>query len=69
MRRFWRDGIHRIPEFIGKKAGLSNLRVYVGGLNLVTWDKMKLWDPESTSGNGHYYPQAKILNTGVRVTF
>jgi TonB-linked SusC/RagA family outer membrane protein len=60
---------YTLSEAISKRAGISNLRVYVGGLNLITWDKMKLWDPESTSGNGHYYPQARILNAGVRVTF
>ncbi|MDO6431777.1 TonB-dependent receptor [Flavitalea sp. BT771] len=54
---------------ISKRAGISNLRIYVSGLNLLTWDKMKIWDPESTSGNGQYYPQSRILNTGVRVTF
>ena len=54
---------------ISKKAGISNFRLYVSALNLLTWDKMKIWDPESTSGNGQYYPQSRILNTGVRVTF
>jgi hypothetical protein len=48
---------------------MSNLRVYVSGLNLITWDQLKIWDPESLSGNGQYYPQSKILSTGVRVTF
>ncbi len=52
-----------------KKTGISALRVYVNGLNLATWDKMKIWDPESTSGNGQYYPQSRIINGGVRVTF
>ncbi|MEP6749748.1 MAG: TonB-dependent receptor [Bacteroidota bacterium] len=53
----------------GKKVGISNFRIYANALNLVTWDKMKIWDPESTSGNGQYYPQARIINTGVKVTF
>ncbi len=52
-----------------KRTGIGNLRIYVNAFNLVTWDKMKIWDPESTSGDGHYYPQSRILNTGVRVTF
>lgn len=54
---------------IGKKIGISRLRLYVNALNLLTWDKMKLFDPESTSSSGKYYPQARIINTGVRVTF
>ncbi|MDB5062716.1 MAG: SusC/RagA family TonB-linked outer membrane protein [Mucilaginibacter sp.] len=60
---------YNLPGEISKKIGMSNLRIYVSGLNLVTWDKMKIWDPESISPDGQYYPQAKILNTGVRVTF
>ena len=58
-----------LPAAIGNKAGVSNLRLYVNGLNLVTWDKMKIWDPESTSGSGQYYPQGRIINVGARVTF
>lgn len=52
-----------------KKAGISLFRIYASGLNLITWDKMKIWDPESTSGSGQYYPQARIINVGARVTF
>ncbi|GGA83918.1 SusC/RagA family TonB-linked outer membrane protein [Puia dinghuensis] len=52
-----------------KRASISNLRIYANGLNLITWDKMKIYDPESTSGSGQYYPQSRIINAGVRATF
>ena len=52
-----------------KKAGINNLRIFAGGVNLITWDEMKIWDPESTSGSGQYYPQARIINVGASVTF
>jgi TonB-linked SusC/RagA family outer membrane protein len=52
-----------------KKAGISNLRVYANGLNLFTWDKMKIYDPEAISGSGQYYPQARVLNLGASITF
>ncbi len=61
-------GYNLSPE-ITQRAGISNFRVYVNGLNLITWDKMKIWDPESVSGSGQYYPQARVLNLGLRVTF
>jgi TonB-linked SusC/RagA family outer membrane protein len=61
-------GYNLSPE-IGKRVGISNFRVYANGLNLITWDKMKIWDPESVSGSGQYYPQARLLNLGFRVTF
>jgi TonB-linked SusC/RagA family outer membrane protein len=60
---------YNLPTKIGQKAGITNLRLYANGINLVTFDKMKIWDPESTSGNGQYYPQSRILNVGARVSF
>jgi TonB-linked SusC/RagA family outer membrane protein len=60
---------YNLPAKLGQKAGISNLRLYVNGINLVTFDKMKIWDPESTRSDGQYYPQARILNLGARVTF
>jgi hypothetical protein len=60
---------YNLPAKLGQKAGVSNLRFYINGTNLVTIDKMKIWDPESTSSNGQYYPQSRVLNIGARVTF
>ncbi|MGN6615919.1 MAG: SusC/RagA family TonB-linked outer membrane protein [Ilyomonas sp.] len=61
---------YSLSERLSNKAGISNLRVYVSGLNVFTFfDKIKIWDPEATTQDGKYYPQARILSTGVRVTF
>jgi TonB-linked SusC/RagA family outer membrane protein len=60
---------YTIPANLLKKGGLTALRVYVNGLNLITWDKFKIWDPESISGSGQYYPQARVINAGFRLTF
>ena len=60
---------YNIPSDLRKRAGISNFRLYASGLNLFTWDKMKIWDPESTNTSGQYYPQARILNLGARITF
>ncbi|GAB3951190.1 TonB-dependent receptor [Spirosoma harenae] len=70
---------YTLPATIANKIGLSNLRVYVNGLNLATFSPaMKgILDPESTSGasassnstNGQYYPQARIINTGLSLSF
>lgn len=54
---------------LGKQIGISRFRIYINALNLVTWDKMKIWDPESITTSGKYYPQARIINTGIQVTF
>lgn len=60
---------YNLPAGIGQKLGMSNFRVYVNGLNLITWDELGIFDPESTNSSGQYYPQARIINVGARVTF
>ncbi|HEX5151020.1 MAG TPA: TonB-dependent receptor [Parafilimonas sp.] len=60
---------YNLPGRIGQKVGISNFRVYVNGYNLITWDKMKIYDPESTSSSGQYYPQSRVINTGLRISF
>ena len=51
-----------------KKVGLKTARAFVNGVNLLTWDKVKLFDPEIPNGTGDY-PQQKIFNAGVNITF
>lgn len=62
---------YTLPSALASKIGLNNLRVYVNGLNLATYSPtMKgLFDPESTSGSAQYYPQARVINTGLSVSF
>ncbi|MBC7416746.1 MAG: TonB-dependent receptor [Pedobacter sp.] len=52
-----------------EKVGLNSLRVYANGLNLATLDRVKVWDPESTNSSGQYYPQARVINFGVKAVF
>jgi TonB-linked SusC/RagA family outer membrane protein len=54
---------------IGQRVGISRLRIYVSGLNLLTWEKFGFWDPETIATNGYAYPQSRIISTGFRVTF
>jgi TonB-linked SusC/RagA family outer membrane protein len=60
---------YNLTSAVGKRFGISSFRIYANALNLITWDKMKIYDPESTSGSGQYYPQARLVNTGIRVSF
>lgn len=60
---------YNVPMAVTQRIGVSNLRIYVNGLNLVTWDKYKIFDPETTNGGLQYYPQPRVINTGVRLTF
>ena len=58
-----------IPTKIVKKVGVSNIRLFVNGANVFTVDKMGIFDPEATVGGGVYYPQSRVINTGLTVTF
>ncbi|WP_229208889.1 SusC/RagA family TonB-linked outer membrane protein [Dyadobacter luticola] len=60
---------YNLPSEFGSKIGLSKFRIYVNGLNLLTFAKIKIWDPEATTTSGQYYPQSRILNAGLRVAF
>jgi TonB-linked SusC/RagA family outer membrane protein len=60
---------YSIPSSVLSKIKVSNLRVYFNGLNLITWDKLKILDPESDNQTGQYYPQARVINAGLTVTF
>jgi hypothetical protein len=60
---------YTLPSTIGKTMGMSNLRFYVSGQNLLTLAKQHIFDPESASNDGHYYPQSRIINLGASVRF
>jgi TonB-linked SusC/RagA family outer membrane protein len=51
-----------------KKLHLNTGRIYVNGINLLTFSAFKLWDPEmGASGLG--YPIQKIVNAGILIGF
>lgn len=50
-------------------AGIKSLKVYLSGYNLFTWDKFKLMDPETQSGDGRFYPQSRVFNVGFNLSF
>ncbi|KGE13259.1 SusC/RagA family TonB-linked outer membrane protein [Sphingobacterium deserti] len=60
---------YNLPSSVLEKLKISNLRLFLSGLNLVTWSKLKVYDPESTNQLGQYYPQARLINGGVMVSF
>ena len=58
---------YNIP--MGNQQVVRRVRVYINALNLVTFDKNKIYDPESNDAAGNYYPQSRVINTGLSVTF
>ncbi|MDI9870150.1 SusC/RagA family TonB-linked outer membrane protein [Flectobacillus roseus] len=60
---------YNFPSNITEKLKLGSLRVYVNALNLLTIDKNKIFDPEATAQGGVYYPQSRVINVGLSLTF
>lgn len=59
---------YTLPKSIQDKLRANNLRIYVNALNLLTFSKFKMWDPEM-AGNGLGYPLQKVFNVGLNITF
>jgi len=51
------------------KLSVSGLRFYVAGYNLLTLSELKFVDPETSDESYQTYPQMRIFNTGVKLTF
>jgi TonB-linked SusC/RagA family outer membrane protein len=53
-----------------KKMGLTSMRVYVSGNNLITWANMKYSkDPDARELWGRVYPPMRVFNGGVNFQF
>ena len=53
-----------------KSAAVKGMRVYISAVNLFTWDKLKVVDPETPTGStGGIYPQTKGYSLGVNMQF
>jgi len=53
-----------------KTAAVKGMRIYVSGVNLFTWDKLQVVDPETPTGStGAIYPQTKGYSFGVNMQF
>ncbi len=62
---------YTLPKSAIRFAGLQNVRFYVQGMNLLTFDGLDHVDvdPETNNGNGAWYPIQRIFNFGVDITY
>ncbi|MNY21065.1 TonB dependent receptor [compost metagenome] len=65
---------YHIPKSFTQRLSLKDIRFFASGLNLLTFNKLKIYDvdPESKTGSVEAYvnyPQMKIINFGLQVTF
>ena len=54
-----------------KKIKMNSLNLYVSGHNLLTFDYLKIVDPEAptSGGNSNQYPLSKMITAGLKLNF
>ncbi len=60
---------YRIPTDLAGKIGAKEVRIYLNGFNLFTWDKMRTSDFDPEVNNSLSYPVYRVMNAGVNITF
>lgn len=60
---------YTLPKSVTNLWNMEKVRFFVSGNNLYTWAAMKDFDPEVADVNGKFYPQQRVYNVSVSVTF
>ncbi|HZK62224.1 MAG TPA: TonB-dependent receptor [Anaerovoracaceae bacterium] len=60
---------YTLPKDLLAKAKINSMRVFLSGTNVFTIDKLKWYDPEGDRTIGDFYPQSKVYNLGIRISF
>ena len=60
---------YTLPTSLTSRFRIKGLRAYANGLNLATISANDIFDPEATASTGVYYPQNRLVNLGVNLTF
>jgi TonB-linked SusC/RagA family outer membrane protein len=60
---------YTFPKGLLNAAKIEHVRVFASGSNLFTWDYLKYLDPEMPNVNNGFYPQQRIFEFGLSVTF
>lgn len=60
---------YTIPQKAFGKVPVKGLRIYIAGYNLLTISGLKEIDPETSDEGYQNYPQMRIFNAGVKLSF
>ena len=60
---------YTFPRTVTRKIRIENLRLYMSGVNLLTFSKFKMFDPELGDGMGAGYPPTTVVNFGINFNF
>lgn len=59
---------YNLPTKVVRSIGLEELRIFLNGQNLLTFDKLDVIDPEAY-GNGVAYPLQRSFSAGINIKF
>lgn len=60
---------YKIPTKLTGKIKIRQIHVYCSGVNLFTFSKFKLFDPEIDQAQGAKYPPLRIVSLGLNINF
>ncbi|MCQ2118877.1 MAG: TonB-dependent receptor [Bacteroidales bacterium] len=60
---------YSLPGKLMDKVNIAGCRLFVNGVDLLLFDKLKIADPQTNGGNISYYPKQSTVNAGVEITF
>jgi TonB-linked SusC/RagA family outer membrane protein len=60
---------YNLPTSFLNRLGVKNAAIYCQGINLLTFSKFKLWDPELNTNNGNTYPNVRTITAGLNLKF
>ena len=62
---------YALPDAVAKRLGMSKVRAFVNGQNILTFADFTLGDPERSAANENIiaYPIAKTITGGLSITF
>ncbi len=62
---------YTLPKNLTQKVKIQNARIYLSGINLLTWTQEDDYDPEKKTNDDRNrdYPQSKVYSIGLNITF
>ena len=60
---------YNLPKTVLNGTFINSCRLYVQGVNLLTFSKFKLWDPEVSQSQGSQYPNMRTVSLGLNFKF
>lgn len=62
---------YTLPKNLTQKVKIENARIYLSGINLLTWTQEDDYDPEKKTNDDRNrdYPQSKVYSIGLNITF